>query len=62
MAYFLRFFVKSAVDSQHPIHVSAWKVNSANFVITEFSEVRYPLAALSNTKHTLFGRCLVSHE
>jgi hypothetical protein len=39
MAYFLRFFVKSAVDSQHPIHVSAWKVNSANFVITEFSEV-----------------------
>jgi hypothetical protein len=45
MAYFLRFFVKSAVDSQqvgcqHPIHISAWKVNSANFTMTEFSEVR----------------------
>jgi hypothetical protein len=31
--------VKSAVDSQHPIHVSAWKGNSANFAITEFYEV-----------------------
>jgi hypothetical protein len=33
--------VKSAVDSpqvssQHPIHVSAWKGNSAKFAITEF--------------------------
>jgi hypothetical protein len=37
------------------IHPSAWKVNSANFALTEFSEVRYALATPSNSKDTLFA-------
>jgi hypothetical protein len=31
-----------------PIHRSAWKWNSANFALTEFSEVRALLCALSH--------------
>jgi hypothetical protein len=31
-------------QSSNAIHPSAWKWNSANFAITEFSEVRYPQA------------------
>jgi hypothetical protein len=31
--------------------------NSANFVLTEFSEVRYVLATPSNGKDRPFGRC-----
>jgi pimeloyl-ACP methyl ester carboxylesterase len=30
----------SGVPNEESIHLSAWKVNSANFALTEFSEVR----------------------
>jgi hypothetical protein len=44
------------------IHPSAWNWNSANFAFWAFSEVRYTLATLRNTKDTLFGGCGRTHD
>ena len=45
-----------------PIQRSAWKVYSANFAMTEVSEVRYPQATPSDSKDTLFGRCAMPYN
>ena len=38
-----RFSISPHIDG----HACAWKMNSANFALTEFYEVRYPLVILT---------------
>src|SRR5215204_2933425 len=43
------------------IHSSAWKVNSRNFAITEFSEVRRFLCVLEHIHSSHTGVCCVRY-